>query len=253
MTQTQHLAPFEARLAVTQAEKEAAQRLRYQVFVEELGGNGALVDHSARLERDAFDGVSEQLILIDRTRDEADQVIGVYRLMDQAGAQAAGQFYSESEFDLGKLLGSGRRVLELGRTCLHRDYRGGAAMVHLWQALAAEVQRRGAEVLFGVASFHGTDLADLTAPVQLLMRDHQVAADIRPVTRDKTPLPETGDVSRVEAMRKVPALIKAYLRLGGGVGDGVFVDYDFNTTDVCLVLDTHAMSPRQRKIYGGSK
>lgn len=59
---------FDLRLARTTADLEAAQRLRYEVFVKELGAGGALVDHEARLERDAFDPYYDHLLLIDRAR-----------------------------------------------------------------------------------------------------------------------------------------------------------------------------------------
>ena len=59
-------------------------------------------------------------------------------------------------------------------------------------------------------------------------------------------------VDRVAAMRDVPALIKSYLRLGGFVGDGAFVDHAFNTTDVCLVMDTRRMTDAARNRYAGA-
>ena len=59
------------------------------------------------------------------------------------------------------------------------------------------------------------------------------------------------EIDRARAMRETPALIKGYLRLGGFVGDGAFVDHAFNTVDICLVLDTARMNPRQRAIYTG--
>ena len=71
------------RLATTEADLLSAQRLRYQVFVRELGGDGPLVDHVAGLERDEFDAVYDHLVLVDPRRDTAalDHVVGVYRLL----------------------------------------------------------------------------------------------------------------------------------------------------------------------------
>ena len=243
---------FLAEIAQSHEDMRAAQALRYAVFVEELGADGPLVDDENRLERDRYDDFADQLILKDVSRAETDQVVGVYRLMDAEGARAAGGFYTEQEYDLKPLLGSGRRVLELGRSCLHPDYRGGIAMVPLWQALGREIEARGAEVLFGVASFHGTDLEALAAPLSLLHRDHLAPAALRVRSRAASEFQVIDTFDRVEALRQIPALIKAYLRLGGFVGEGAFVDTAFNTTDVCLILDTAAMNPRQRAIYAGT-
>ena len=78
----------------------------------------------------------------------------MYRLLpgDRLGPQD--RFYSETEYDLTPLRQSGRRLLELGRSCVHRECRGGMAMFHLWNGLADYVLDRGIEVLFGTASFH---------------------------------------------------------------------------------------------------
>lgn len=240
---------FETRLAVSQADMQAAQALRYQVFVDELGADGPLVDHYAGLEVDRFDDFASQLILLDHGRAEGDRVVGVYRIMDGDAAQAAGGFYSQAEYDIAPLIATGRPLLELGRSCLHRDYRGGAAMLHLWQGLAGVVRDTGAEVLFGVASLHGTDPQALAQPLSLLARDHLAPADVRVRSKAYQSMSLAAQIYRVSAMKQVPALIKAYLRLGGFVGDGAFVDHQFNTTDVCLVLDTARMNPRQRAIY----
>lgn len=241
---------FSTRLATTPEELIAAQRLRYGVFVRELGGGGALVDHENGLERDRFDEFGDHLLLRDETKGA---VVGVYRLMRAEQAEKAGQFYTEDEYDLAPLMASKRRLLELGRSCLHPDYRGGTAMIHLWSALAEYVEQHKIDLLFGVASFHGTDVDKLAAPLSMLHHNHLAPPTLR--VRAKGPqrqamdLLEPGQFDRRKAMVDTPALIKAYLRLGGVVGEGAFVDHTFNTTDVCLILDTARLNARQRKIY----
>lgn len=248
---TQHHVPdFHVKLARSDAERQAAQRLRYDVFVTELGGGGEMVDHALQLERDTFDEFVDHLLLIDRQRNK---VVGVYRLMRPDMAERAGGYYTAAEYDLSALQRSGRRLLELGRSCLHPEYRGGMAMHHLWQALAEYVATHRIEVLFGVASFHGTDIAALAAPLSLLHHRHLAPPELRPVAQAKSfqnmGLMDETQLDRVKAMQQMPSLIKAYLRLGGRVGEGAFIDHAFNTTDVCLVLDTEQLSQRQARIY----
>ncbi|MEM9438328.1 MAG: GNAT family N-acyltransferase [Pseudomonadota bacterium] len=244
------------RLAETEEDVRAAQRLRYRVFVEELGGDGPLVDHEAQLEADIHDGDYDHLMLIDARRDAAalDHVVGVYRLMPGDRAQDCG-FYCAGEYDLTPLTSSGRRLLELGRSCLHPSYRGGSAMYLLWRALAGYIQERGIEVLFGVASFHGTDVDALAAPLSLLHHRHLAPEDlrVRALPEDYAAMDRLGEseIDRREAMAAIPALIKAYLRLGGYVGEGAFVDRPFNTTDVCLILDIARMDAKSRALYTG--
>ena len=116
---------LDIRLAETPRDLRAAQRLRYEVFVTELGADGPMVDHVNRLERDAFDPFYDHMILVDPMIDPVTErhVVGVYRLMTEARAVAAGGFYSESEYDLTRLKDSGRRLLELGRSCVASDLR----------------------------------------------------------------------------------------------------------------------------------
>ncbi len=244
---------FTVKLAETDAELKAAQRLRYDVFVRELGGGGEMVDHDARLEQDRFDPHFDHMLAFD---DTTGKVVGVYRLLPGERAADLGQFYSEDEYDLTVLKQSGRKLLELGRSCVHPDYRGGTAMYHLWNGLAAYVTEREIEVLFGVASFHGTDMEPLAQPLSMLHHNHLAPPELRvraqPDVFQSMDLVEPDALDRRAAMVQVPALIKAYLRLGGFVGEGAFIDHAFNTTDVCLILDTTRMNARQKRIYGGA-
>lgn len=242
---------FRVKLADTPEELRAAQRLRYEVFVEELGGDGPLVDHAARLECDRFDPFFDHLILVDEAKNDA--VVGVYRLLRDDQAARAGQFYSEDEYDLTALKTSGRRLMELGRSCIARSYRGGPGMFHLWNGLGRYVTEHKVEILFGVASFHGTDIDYLAQPLSLLHERHLAPEALRVRARtehfQRMDLIAPEDLDRRTAMRQVPALIKAYLRLGGYVGEGAFVDHQFNTTDVCLILDTDRLTEKQKVIY----
>ena len=104
---------YRLRLAVSEEDQRAAERLRYSVFVEELGGDGDLVDHDARLERDEFDPIADHLVLIDERRDPSslDHVVGVYRLLTEAHVAETGRFYSETEYDLRRLKATRQRLL----------------------------------------------------------------------------------------------------------------------------------------------
>lgn len=243
------------RLATSDEDLRAAQRLRYSVFVEELGGDGPLVDHAERLEQDAFDPHYDHLLLVDDARDTGalEHVVGVYRLMPGERAAEAGGFYCADEYDLSPLLGSGRKILELGRSCLHPDMRGGVALLKLWQGLAEYILARDIEVMFGVASFHGTDVQALAHPLAFLHHNYLAPPDLRVVARPpaaaRMDLIPKDQIDRRAAARAIPALIKSYLRLGGFVGEGAWVDRAFNTTDICLVLDVDRIGDKARALY----
>lgn len=249
---------YTVRMARDTRDLRSAQRLRYGVFVEELGARTLNADHAQRLEADAFDPLVEHLLLIDTARD-ADpatetHVVGVYRLLDDRRATEAGRFYSEGEYDLGRLRASGRRLIELGRSCVHPDHRRGPAMLLMWNAFAAHVIERGHEILFGVASFPGAS-ADLHAEALAWLHAHHrtpealrvpVLAGPNAVAMDRVP---AAALDGARALSAIPPLIRAYLRLGGTVGEGAYLDHDFNTTDVFLMVDTSAMSGRAVDFY----
>jgi putative hemolysin len=248
---TQNSDQYSVFLAKTDEHLRAAQALRYDVFVREMGSDGPLVDHGAGLEIDRFDPFFDHLLV----RENATQmIVGVYRMLRCDQAARAGQFYGEDEYDLSKLKSTGRKLLELGRSCLHRDHRGGPAMFYLWKGLADYVAHHQIEILFGVASFPGTDITAIAEPLSMLHHNHLAPADLRVRTLSDVYQPmdliPVDQIDRRRATVAVPSLIKAYLRLGGFVGDGAYVDRVFNTTDVCLIVDTLRMNSRQRRLYG---
>lgn len=246
---------FRTKLAQSGDDLFAAQRLRYRVFVQELGGSGDHVDHDRMLECDQFDPHYDHLLLID---DHAPQdvplgVVGVYRLLRGENREQVGQFYSEHEYDLSLLLNSGQRLLELGRSCLDQRYRNGMGMFVLWQALADYVTAHDIQILFGVASFSGTDIDELAPALTALHHKHLAPPHLRVPAKAPHNHPmdlcDVATLDRISAMRQVPALIKAYLRLGGVIGLDAYVDHGFNTTDICMILDIQNMNEKQTALF----
>ncbi|QIE54682.1 GNAT family N-acetyltransferase [Pikeienuella piscinae] len=247
---------FTVRLAESDEDVAAAQRLRYRVFVEEMGATPSPDDRALRRERDAFDPYFDHLLLIDnhaKPADPLDGVAGVYRLLRGDVAKQGCGFYGESEYDLTKIKEYPRGTVELGRSCVDIAHRGGAAMHLLWTGLGRYVAEHSIEIMFGVASFHGSDPTKLAMPLAYLHHNHLAPEDLRVRTREEFFVPmdliPADQVVRAEAMRQIPPLIKAYIRLGGSVGEGAYVDHAFNTVDVCLLMDTSRMVDRYREFY----
>ena len=244
---------YRVKLAETEAEREGAQRLRYRVFVEEMGAEASPEQHAARREWDRFDAWSDHLILIDPAAGPPDGVVGAYRLLQGDAAAAGLGFYGAGEYDLAPIVASGRPAVELGRSCVAREHRGGPAMHLLWNGLAAYVLDRGIELMFGVASFPGTDPGPLAEALAFLHHEHLAPPDLRvralPEHYLGMDLMPRAAIDAPRALRAIPPLIKAYLRLGGFVGDGAYIDAKFNTIDVCVVMDTRRMTERYRQFY----
>lgn len=242
------------RLANCEQEIMGAQRLRYKVFVEEMGAKARDADHVQRLEMDRYDSVFDHLILIDtRIDDPLEKVVGAYRLLTNDAAKENFGFYGSDEYDLRPLENLGRKSVELGRSCVALEHRGGVAMYLLWNGLGEYVLSREIEIMFGVASFHGTDPSAIAQALSLLYHNHLAPEELRVTALGKNARPmnmlEPEKIDRIVARKQIPSLIKAYLRLGGFVGDGAFIDRDFNTIDVCLLMDTTRMVSRYLDYY----
>ena len=242
-----HSPLYSVRSAETEDDLRAVQGLRYRVFVEEMGATGEGVDHERKLECDGFDAHARHLMLFDRADPAAEKVVGTYRMLTPEGAEAAGGYYSGGEYDLSPILRDGRRVLELGRSCLDPAHRGGFALPALFEALERVAREERIDLVIGVASFPGTDAARLAAPLSLLRARHlaPLPLRVRATGPDAMAMPEIAEeeIDRVAAMSAVPALIKAYLRRGALVGEGAYVDRQFNCTDICLILPIGEVAP----------
>jgi predicted GNAT family N-acyltransferase len=121
------------RLARTQAELECLQRLRFQVFTQEM--NAVFPDQHNGLDIDRFDPWCEHFMV---TEPEENRVVGTYRLLTPENANKAGGYYSESEFDISALDALRPSLVEVGRSCIHPDYRNGSAIMMLWGGIAAD-------------------------------------------------------------------------------------------------------------------
>lgn len=132
--------------AAAPKEIQEAQRLRYSVFVE-AAGLSRPANHNG-LDQDEFDQYCEHLIVRDS---RTSQVVGTYRLLGPSGARRRGRFYSEQEFDLGRINRLRGRMAEAGRACVHPDYRSGGVLMLFWAGLAAFMEKERCDYLIGCA------------------------------------------------------------------------------------------------------
>ncbi|MCE2575848.1 GNAT family N-acetyltransferase [Komagataeibacter sp. FNDCR2] len=242
------------RIAETEEERDAAQALRYRVFYEEMGARPD--SRTARLRRDVdeFDEYADHLLVIDHAISSgAKGVVGTYRLMQGDAAKKLGRFYSSSEYDISPLTEFPGRLLEVGRSCVDRDYRGRSAMQLLWRGIASYIFLHRIDVLFGCASLPGTDPDALSDELTYLYHNHLAppALRVRALAERRVEMlrsdPQLIDHRR--SLARLPPLIKGYLRLGGYVGDGAVIDAQFNTTDVAVLVKSELLADKYYRHY----
>jgi len=246
--------PLLVRLAESDEEIRAAQTLRYRVFYDERKATPTAAMEQVGRDFDRFDEICDHLLVIDRSRgDGPDGVVGNYRFVRGAVARQHGGFYTADEYDISSVNQFEGEVLELGRSCIDADYRNSAGMNLLWKGIAQYVLHHDIGLMFGCASLPGVDPDALALPLTYLYHNHLAPDELRPVAvpdryvdMDRMPV---ADIKVREALVSLPPLIKGYLRLGGFVGDGAVVDYQFNTTDVCVLVLTDKVSEKYVRHY----
>jgi putative hemolysin len=249
---------LETRLASSRQEIEAAQAIRYRVFVEEMGAELPAEAMRARRDFDAFDDICDHLIVLDTAidGDAPEQIVATYRLLRQDVAMRHSGFYSASEFDIEPLITRhpDKKFMELGRSCVLPPYRTKRTVELLWQGNWAYALKHGLNVMFGCASFPGR-VPELHALALSFLHHNVQAKDVWAVTALEPHgctmdlMPEEA-VNAKRALSAMPPLIKGYLRLGAMVGNGAVVDHAFGTTDVLVVLPIESISSRYINYYG---
>lgn len=243
------------RLAKNKDEIEDAQRLRYAVFYEEYGAKPDEKMKAEKRDFDEFDDITDHLVVVVKTPgDKKEKIVGTYRLLRQEVAQRENKsFYSSDEYDISNLIGSGQTLLELGRSCVLSEYRTKPILNLLWQGIADYITDNKIDLLFGCASFQGTNIDDMALQLSYMHHYHSTPDDIAPVALpsrnvEMNIIPK-DEINEKRAFASLPPLIKGYLRLGATIGHGAVIDEQFNTTDVCIVVQTHLMTDRYRKYY----
>jgi putative hemolysin len=249
---------LQARLVTDPAELDAAQRLRYRVFTEEMGASFSQDGAVADRDEDCFDAICDHLIVLDTTLpgSAADQIVGTYRLLRDEVAQCAGGFYSAGEYEIDALVARhrGKRFLELGRSCVMPAYRSKRTIELLWQGIWAYCLRHEIDVMVGCASFAGAVAQQHALPLSFLFQHARATCEwaVDPATQDAASMdmmPEEA-IDMKAALSAMPPLIKGYLRLGAKFADTAVIDRAFGSTDVLVILPVATISERYVRYYG---
>ncbi len=259
----ERLGPFELRLSSNDKELKKIQRLRYKIFYKE---GHAIADRlSTILRRDIcpFDSVCDHLYVVDTEAKskrgfKKAKVVGTYRLLRGDTAALHSRFYGQSEFDLTSIIARHpeTRLLELGRSCVHPDYRAKRVIELLWRGLWLYAKHHRIDVLIGCASLPTTDAEKAAGPLEILRRHASLPADwqVTPLPGREANITSLADnvLDDRQTLASLPPLLKAYLRAGARFSHGAVVDRQFGTIDVFAVMPMTEIDKRYLAHFGAA-
>ncbi len=241
---------LEVRLAENQLEIERALSLRYNVFNEELK-EGLPESAATGKDRDEYDYHCHHLIVLDKERD---LVVGTYRILRRDTAAANIGFYSETEFNMKKIYELKDNLAEVGRSCVHPEYRDGSVISLLWAGLAEYMKDYNLRYLFGCGSIHSLDPVTASEVFAYLRKNNALGDerfDIKPldthILEGFDPDYEISDDKAVS--KRIPVIIKGYVRLGAKICGAPAVDRVFGTTDMFVLFDFEQISAKYGKKF----
>ena len=248
-----NIGKFQIKIAETKFEIQRAQSLRYSIFYKEKKAKPNFSQKLFRRDFDMHDRIADHLIVIDKKK-PSNNIVGTYRLLGGRSAKLYNGFYSEQEFDISniKKFFSNKSILELGRSCVHTDYRSGLILKFLWQGVAKFIKVNEIKVLIGCASFPGINVEEISDELDFLKRKHSLPDEmvIESIQTNLNSSFKFGyNYCEKNVFNNLPPLIKGYLRVGGMVSKGHFIDYQFNTIDICMVILTEKIKEKYKKKF----
>ncbi len=212
-------------------------KLRHEVFYREF----QQIDQTG-LDVDQYDSHFDHLVIIHKA---TNKIVGTYRLSCSEFSKVS---YTESEFDLTEIWKLNGPHLELGRACIQKDHRRGAAVISLlWRGIIEYMNLSGANILFGCSSIKINNVMDaaivqkyLSGQGYLMQQNLATPVGQFKMNDFNEVYNELGDVlsplNQAEAEKLIPSLLKAYLKFGAKIAGEPALDKDFDCVDFLTVM-----------------
>jgi len=231
---------YRVRLAEDPSDIIAAQKLRYLAFG---------LRNPSGIDADEFDQVCTHVLLEEQ---DTKRLVCCYRLLHLNGGSEIEKSYSAQHYELSALRSYSGKLVEMGRFCIHPDVKDPDVLRIAWGALAKYVDQDGVELLFGCASFQGTD-ATAYLDAFAMLRDRYLApkcwfprVKAPKIFHFATRLRRKPDMTK--ALRRMPPLLRSYLMMGGWVSDHAVVDLQMNTLHVFTGIEIQSIPAARKRL-----
>lgn len=233
---------YDVKLAESDEEVSQAQNLRYKVLFKESGGRIDAKMATNQREEDEWDELAYHVVVTDRKK--SNNVVGTVRLVAQQDLGDGQSFYTEKAFDLSGIKSNYNNIIELSRACIDEEGRGGAILMLIWKFTMDFIERNGFDLLFGCASFKGTEYQKHAEILSYLHDKHLADEDNMPlpIVENSVAISSfTKPLPKGKSRGKVPTMLRGYLKIGAKVSKDAIIDEVFNTTFVAIYVDSRQM------------
>jgi putative hemolysin len=232
---------FRVRLAMSDEERRSLYRLRFLIFNLEMneGLDQAYLDGQ---DRDEFDEFCDHLLVEDKL---TGRIVGTYRLQTGIVAARGIGYYSAQEFDFSPYEHLRQATVELGRACIHREYRSFEVLNLLWRGVAQYAARSGGRYLIGCSSVNSQD-TQLGSAMYYRLREWLVSPELQTKPTEKFAF-QLAEESTEKP--NPPKLLRGYLAVGARIAGVPALDREFKTIDFLTLMDLDNMAPSARSRY----
>ena len=233
---------FQAKISSEEDDILLAQQLRSLVFRK----NTSVVD------TDIFDDKCQHILVVDK---EKKKVVCVFRIMKLENGDEIEKSYSSQFYDLSELRKIANPLLEMGRFCIHPEYKTPDILVIAWATLINFVKKNKVSFIFGCSSFHGLEIKDHQDAFMFLRKNHLAPRKYKPYIKS----PQIFNFSKHFKYKRqkninlgivnktLPPLLRYYLSLGGWVSDHAVMDFDLKTLHVFTGLNIKSIPSKRMK------
>ncbi len=236
---------YTIKFASTDAEVEAAMKLRYKVFNEELSRD---FDFDAGIDKDQFDDQCHHLIVVEN---KSEKIIGTYRMQSFEQASQGNGFTSAVRFKLDNLPAEVlENAVEVGRACISKEHRSGRVLFLLWKGFAGYLEHFNKRYLFGYAALDTNNMKVAQNTLDYLKKEGHIHPDFY-IEPKEGYIPEKSQFKEDTEEYEIPPLFKNYLDVGSKVIAGPSYDKKLDLIHFMILLDVEAISDRTRKMFFG--
>ena len=232
--------------AETAKEIEDAMRLRFEVFNLEMS-EGLQSSYATGLDMDEYDDFCDHIIVVDAAKEI---VVGTYRLLLGSRSDSKMGFYSETEFDMSSFKRLEGEKLELGRACVHKEYRGSVVLNLMWSGIASYIEQYSINYIFGCGSIHTVNPIIISGIYGYLKKSYLSEERFRVIPLKGVPgfNPDVDTIAE-NCLLYMPPLFTAYIRLGARICGEPAFDEQFGVSDFLVMLYKEKVMSRYKKRY----